>query len=692
MGISDSLCPTMCQSEFHRRSPMPAAFYAVLCACAFAQPVMAVDYVKDIKPLLKERCVSCHGTVKQKGDMRLDAGVLIKRDVQHALLERVTSSDEDERMPPEGKRLSAEQIELLRQWIAAGAPFPQEEVIPKKPSEHWSFQPVERPVLPASAFDHPIDAFVFGKREAASRANAQALLRRVHLDLTGLPPTIQEQEGFAMSGDLGAVIDDLLGRPEYGERWARHWLDVVRYADSNGYERDAEKPFVWRYRDYVIEALNKDKPFDRFVIEQLAGDELPKRSIETVTATGFLRLGHWDDEPADPLTDRYDQLDDIVSTTGQAFLGLTIGCARCHDHKFEPLATRDYYSLVAVFNPLQRPAKGRTELTVHIDGAEVYAWREPSAKAPETHVLVRGSPTRFGDLVEPAVPVILVKQQPSFAPSNAATTQRRLGLAQWIASEQNPLTARVIVNRVWQQHFGQGLVTTANDFGLMGAAPSQPELLDWLACWFMHDAQWSLKKLHRLILTSRAWQMSKSTDSLMRYRRLEVEAIRDSMLAVSGQLNPKRFGPAMKPAIPKAALEANTDKEKVWQPSNEREASRRSIYAFIKRGLVIPMLETLDLADTVSSCPQRQITTVAPQALSLFNGEFVNQQAQHFATRLKREAGGDAEKRIALGWKLALCREPSRGEMEMMRSFLQEQSLEQACRVILNLNEFVYPE
>ncbi len=310
-----------------------------------------------------------------------------------------------------------------------------------------------------------------------------------------------------------------------------------------------------------------------------------------------------------------------------------------------------------------------------VDGTEVYSWQEPSAKAPETHVLVRGSPTRFGDLVGPAVPAILVKQQPSFPAPSDKTTQRRLGLARWMASEQNPLTARVMVNRVWQQHFGQGLVSTANDFGLMGAAPENPELLDWLAHWFMHDAGWSLKKLHRLILTSRAWQMSKTPESLMRYRRLEVEAIRDSMLAVSGRLNPKRFGPAMKPGIPQAALEANTDKDKIWKASDEIEASRRSIYAFIKRGLVVPMFETLDLADTVSSCPQRQVTTVAPQALSLFNGEFVNQQAGHFAARL-----------------LALCREPTAKEMEKMRVFLQEQPLEQACRVILNLNEFVYPE
>jgi mono/diheme cytochrome c family protein len=692
-----------------RRSPFIALGFVVATTLAHAAG-SGVDYTKDIKPLLKEKCVSCHGSVKQKGKLRLDAGALILKggenpvviagDSGHSdLLARLGSDDKDERMPPEGKRLTAEQIELVRRWIDAGAPYPKDEIIPKTPAEHWSFQPVRPPPVPQTKDQawvrNPIDAFVLATREkeglaAPTDAKPLALLRRLHLDLTGLPPTPAEQERFAREPALAPLIDDLLARPEYGERWARHWLDVVRYADSNGYERDAEKPFVWRYRDYVIEALNRDKPFDRFVLEQLAGDELPERSVETVVATGFLRLGHWDDEPADPATDRFDQLDDIVSTTGQAFLGLTIGCARCHDHKFEPLSTRDYYSLVAVFNPLERPRNGRTEQTLTVEGTAIYAWRE-SAKAPETHVLTRGSPARPGDLVEPAVPAILAPSQPPFPPPRA-TTQRRLGLAQWIAGAQNPLTARVIVNRVWQQYFGQGLVATANDFGLMGAPPTQPELLDWLANWFMHDAGWSLKKLHRLILTSHAWQTAKLPSAPVRYRRLEVEAIRDSMLAVSGQLNPKRFGPAMKPGIPKAVLEANTDKEKIWKASDEREASRRSIYAFIKRGLVVPLLETLDLADTVSSCPQRQITTVAPQALTLFNGDFVNQQARHLATRLRREVGDDPAQQIALAWRLALCRDPSPSEAESIRAFLQEESLEQACRVILNLNEFVYPE
>lgn len=703
---------------------------SIAISIALVSVASAADYEKDIKPLLKERCVSCHGTVKQKGGLRLDAGSLILKGGKHTivtpghsdasvLLERVLSTIADEQMPPEGARLTASQIEALRQWIDSGSKVPNNEPVPKSPAEHWSFQPVKRPAITKSPHTHPIDAFVFGQADAPPAATPRALLRRLHLDLTGLPPTIAEQDAFTQSSHssheshtpYSAMIDNLLSRPEYGERWARHWLDVVRYADSNGYERDAEKPFVWRYRDYVIEALNKDKPFDRFIVEQIAGDELNQESgvqnLESVIATGFLRLGHWDDEPADPAADRYDQLDDIVSTTGQAFLGLTIGCARCHDHKFEPLSQRDYYGLVAVFNPLQRPAKGRTELTVKVGEADVYTWKQLEGTIPATHVLLRGSPTRLGDAVEPASPAIV---------SQPLAQKSRLGLAQWIASPDNPLTARVIVNRVWQQHFGAGLVSTANDFGLMGAPPSHPELLDWLAHWFVHDAKWSLKKLHRLILTSRAWQqatsskeqgarrMEKDTRAESRapssmppapcftYRRLEVEAIRDSMLAVSGQLNPKRFGPAMRPAIPAAALEANTDKDKIWKASDEREASRRSIYTFIKRGLVVPMLETLDLADTVSSCPQRQVTTVAPQALTLFNGDFVNAQVRHFAARLKREAGDDAEKQITLAWRLALCREPSATELAQMKSFLQTEPLEQLCRVVLNLNEFVYPE
>src|SRR6185503_13630949 len=536
------------------------------------------DYQRDIKPILRDRCYSCHSRLKQKSDLRLDAGALILKGGKHGsvvvpgdagtspLIERVSTTVEDERMPPEGKPLTPDQVALLKGWIKAGAPFPKDEIVPPTPAEHWAFQPVRRPQEPAVKNKNwprnPIDRFILAKLEGngwqpARPAEPYALLRRVHLDLTGLPPTLAEQDTFLKDPSpaaLDKVIDSLLARTAYGERWARHWLDVVRYADSNGYERDAEKPFVWRYRDYVINALNADKPFDRFVREQLAGDELPDTSAETLIATGFLRLGHWDDEPADPATDRFDQLDDIVSTTAQAFLGLTLACARCHDHKFEPFTQRDYYGMVAVFNPLERPRNGRTELTVpagdpaqvavlaerdkkiaelktqtnELAAAEIerriarlreatpdlpqaYCFNEPSPTAPPTHVLTRGSASRPGAEVPPLTPAVLIKHQPAFPAPSSRTSQRRLGLADWIASPNNPLTARVLVNRVWQQHFGHGLVRTPNDFGLMGEAPTHPELLDWLADWFVHEGGWSLKRLHRLILTSATWRQAVRT-------------------------------------------------------------------------------------------------------------------------------------------------------------------------------------
>ncbi|MCA9190864.1 MAG: PSD1 domain-containing protein [Planctomycetales bacterium] len=650
---------------------------------------MAIDYESQVKPLLKQRCSSCHGAFKQESGLRLDAAKLIPSAIHEELLDRLTTLDSTRRMPPEGEPLSEDQIKTVSAWIKQGAPGPEHESVLSSPSEHWAFQPLRMVRTPESDHANPIDAFVFGELPASASASPTALMRRVYLEMLGMPPTLRQQEQFN-SRSWNDTLDQVLSNPDYGQRWARHWLDVVRYADTNGYERDAEKPFVWRYRDYVIDAFNDDKPFDRFVMEQVAGDELTDATLESHVATGFLRLGHWDDEPADPLTDRFDQLDDIVNTTSQAFLGLTLGCARCHDHKFEPLTQQDYYGLVDVFAPLERPREGRKELTVKIDGVEVYSWHEPNTTVPATHILVRGSPLRPAKPVAPAVPAILVSKQPEFPTAGKTTTRRRLGLAQWLV--QHPLTARVIVNRIWQYHFGIGLVETSNDFGLSGSPPRHQKLLDWLAYWFVHDANWSIKKLHRLILTSQAWQAAKGPETLVQYRRLEVEAIRDSMLAVSGALNSECAGPPMRPSIPLAAVEANTDRASVWAPSSLDQASRRSIYAFIKRGLVIPMFETLDLADTVSSCSQRQITTVAPQALTLFNGEFTQQQAIYFADRLRREAGNDHGSQVRLAWQLALCRLPTVAEERSSIQFLSQETLEQLCRVIFNLNEFVYSE
>ncbi|MGE3780063.1 MAG: DUF1549 domain-containing protein, partial [Pirellulaceae bacterium] len=355
-----------------------AVVWRLACGDAGANATETVDYVRHVKPLLLSRCSSCHGPANQEAQLRLDAGrhvlsgsgagsVVVPGSASRSkLIQRISAEDADERMPPKGPGLTPAEIALLARWIDSGAAYPADESVASSPREHWSFQPLRRPPVPTVADRawpiHDLDRFVLARLERAGwRPNPPAeparLLRRVFLDVTGLPPTPQEQSAFLASPTRDryeSLVAELLNRDSYGERYARHWLDVARYADSNGYERDAAKPEVWRYRDYVIRALNRDLPFRRFILEQLAGDELPDADTETVIATGFLRLGPWDDEPADFESDRYDQLDDIVHTTCQAVLGLTMGCARCHDHKFDPLTARDYYGMVAVFDPLVR--------------------------------------------------------------------------------------------------------------------------------------------------------------------------------------------------------------------------------------------------------------------------------------------------------------------------------------------------
>jgi len=707
---------------------------------------------------------------------------------------------------------------------------------------HWSYQPVRNPKIPAVKLGswprNSIDYFVLARLEQAKLApstevSQEMFLRRIFLDVLGFPPTLKEQRRFLDDPSEKAVkklVDSLLARPGYGERWGRHWLDVVRYADTNGYERDSIKPSVWRYRDYVIDALNKDKPYDRFILEQLAGDELPDSNSESVIATSFYRLGPWDDEPADPQQDRYDQLDDITRTTGEAFLGMTVGCARCHDHKYEAFSTHDYYSMVAVFNTLKRPQSGRTELdrpagsrveiakqadrdrqiaelktqvqsirnqfqaeflksgkcslpkeavaaflaepgkrndqekalvskyenqlqqeiqkaspaefkqkvseknqriqhflTKLPDLPQAYVMEETSPQVPESRLLLRGRASSPGRVVHPMVPTVLVKQQPKFLEPGKQTSRTRLSYARWVADEKNPLTARVIVNRIWQQHFDFGIVRSANDFGIMGEPPTHPELLDWLAHWFMHDAKWSLKELHRLILTSSTYRMSQEfreaanavdlqNELFWRFpsRRLSVEALRDSMLSVSGQLNRKMHGPGTYLYVPKEALEGHSDPGKIWKPFNEGEASRRTVYAFVKRSLVVPILESLDLCDTTRSSEQRKVTSIPPQALILFNGNFVNRQSEHLTNRLIAEVGVNQKDQVVRAYQLALCRVPSKAELDTMQNFLDQQRAElldktgpaeikkseeqaqrlaliQLCRVIYNLNEFAYP-
>jgi hypothetical protein len=472
----------------------------------------------------------------------------------------------------------------------------------------------------------------------------------------------------------------------------------------------------------------------------------------------------------------------MINTTSQVFLGLTLACARCHNHKFEALTMHDYYRMAAIFNTLQRPRKDRTEFDLPAGSREQvrvvternreivglgmtsfrvplspgdrlvgaveriavgkriselratspdlprgYFLTEPTPKAPATHLLIRGKASRPGPETEPGMPAVLVDRQPTFLPPDEHTSRRRLTLACWIASAENPLTARVIVNRVWQYHFGEGLVRTPSDFGVKGEAPTHPEMLDWLAHWFVKNG-WSVKRLHRLILSSNTYRMSKRWNEaygpadpedrqLWRfpYRRLEVEAIRDSVLSVSGQLNRRMNGHGMFPAVPKEALEGSSDPDKIWKASEENEASRRTVYATVKRSMVVPLLDVLDFCDTARTTAKRNITSVAPQALSLFNGEFVNRQAAHLASRLEREAGRDPDKQIERAYALALCRPPQTKERAAMIAFLERQTeklaketgehgkaispdaarheaLVQLCRVIFNLNEFVYPD
>jgi len=719
-----------------------SALGGLLCLAGWAA---AVDYETEVRPLLAKRCVGCHGPALQASHLRLDrkssvlkggesgiASVEPGSAAKSLLIRYVSGKDPKLVMPPAGPRLTADEVALLSRWIDEGAAWPEAGEAERKAEDprlkHWAWQPVRKPEAPSvkdtAWVRNPIDAFVLAKLEARGwkpnpPAKRSDLLRRIYLNVIGLPPSVREQDAF--QGDFDAEAKRLLARPEYGERWARHWLDVVRYGDTNGYERDATKPLVWQYRDYAIRAFNEDMPYDRFVLEQLAGDELPEANARTMIATGYNRLGPWDDEPADPAEDHFDQLDDIVSTTSQAFLGLTLGCARCHNHKFEPLTTRDYYSMVAVFHGLTRPRKGRTELDRPVgDWTEVqhheahgepdlprgYFMEERSPKPPATHILIRGKAGSLGPEVEP-VPPALIAAGFEPMPAGPRTSQRRLAFAKWLVSKGNPLAARVMANRVWQWNFGEGLVRTPNDFGVMGTKPTHPELLDWLAAWFMENG-WSVKKLNALILGSNTYRMSKAAGAqaegtrymaedpentlLWRapYKRLEAEAILDSMAAVSGRLNAKMYGPPVYPEIPKEALEGSSDPDKIWKPYDAAEGERRAVYMIVKRSLMVPLLEVLDFCDTARSAAQRQSTSVAPQALQLFNGGYVNRQAKAMAERLRREVGSDPVRQVEHAFRLALARVPRPDEARRMHAFLAEQPLEELCRVILNMNEFVY--
>lgn len=906
-------------------------------------------FEKNVLPILRANCQNCHNPTKHKGSldltslekMRAGGGsgeVFVPGFAKESLLFQLIQEDGAPHMPPK-KQLAAAEIKAIGDWIDS-LPKPSqpagERMITEKDRQHWAFRPLTKPA-PPGAEGHPIDAFLELKRReqglrSVGPATKQELIRRATYDLTGLPPTPEEVQTFVKDEAADAyerLLDRLLESPAYGERWGRFWLDLARYADSDGFEFDVDRPHAFRYRDYVIKSMNADKPYNRFILEQLAGDELFPHKPEAQVATGFCRNGPTIDNQQSE-KNRLDELDDIVSTTSSVFLGLTLGCARCHDHKYDPISQKDYYEMLAIFNsrekilapvgtPEERQAyrarreiydaelkQLRDELSALTPSAQRFAgeWRiernelvqeaikpdvrlffgDPNwtdyiveleakrtggqegfliavrASSPEnfywvhfggwgnrshgveievdgqrklaaplkpgsvdndkwhrirlavigqnlkaflddelifdlaidkhekggvglgawstqnrfrnlrirsldgetlhaglprlanaekldpetertrrerrsqiqkqiadlektkpqplvapairdgsrtprkTHLLLRGDHRTPAAEVQPNIPAVLRLEPLAFdqeGPSSK-TTGRRSVLAKWLASPENPLTARVMANRVWQLHFHRGLVETPSNFGRNGSAPSHPELLDWLAGQFI-DNGWRLKPLHKLIMTSAAYrqattldqeQWKKDPEDVFYWRfapkRLEAEAIRDSMLFASGKLNPTMFGPGVKPRIhPSIIATGSTPKWPVVDKEGP-EHWRRSVYVFIKRSVLHPLMEGFDAPTATQSCEKRLHTTVPTQALMLLNNEFVGEQARFLAERVRLEAGDDAGKQIDRAFWLTLCRAPTAKERDLALDFLKTQPLADFCHVLFNLNEFVY--
>ncbi len=764
-----------------------------------------------VYPLFQQRCLPCHGQnaeeIEGDFDMRTRAGVLrgggsgepavIPGKPERSPLYRAVLRDEEDdwpEMPPkENDKLSKKEIEAIRIWIAGGAPWPNAARIEWLQREYrrtagddtvvvptsggltpqwtqrryarqdvWAYQPLRR-VSPPPGAEHPIDAFLLARLpkglDVAPPADRATWIRRATFDLTGLPPTPEEVDAFVADTRPDAyvrVIRRLLASPHYGEQWARHWLDVVRYADSAGFANDFERPNAWRYRDYVIRSFNQDKPYDQFVREQIAGDEIAPDNPEMLIAVGFLRMGPWEQTgmSVSRLT-RQMWLDDVTAAVGQVFLAQPLQCARCHDHKFDPVPTRDYYAIQAVFATTQfaerdvpfLPEENRSAFSWHRRYHEmrkaateelaktipekkttpddfgrdriVRKWRilwkwgddryRPIAlsvysgktryysrvvgrlrmpKDPEAEgVLEETAILRGGDLFSPIEPVRPGVLSATGIPAEIPTTirGRRKAFAEWLTRPDNPLTARVIVNRVWQYHFGRGIAGNPNNFGATGKKPTHPELLDWLARQFMEHG-WSLKYLHELIMTSQAYQRSSThphperlaeldplgtSYAVFQPRRLDAEEIRDAMLAVSGELNREMGG---LPARPDMNLEAALQPRMImgtFAPSYvpdplPSQRNRRSIYALKLRGQRDPFMTVFNQPSPDESCERRDTSNVAPQALTLMNSQESADRALAFAARVLAETEDD-EAAIRRAFRLAFGRAPDREELEAVR-------------------------
>ena len=841
-----------------------------------------ITFTEHIRPIMERSCWNCHGAAVQLSDLDLrtrddalkggaSGPAIVPGRAEESRLFRVVSGLDQPVMPMDGSRLTDTEVAAVRAWINDGAHWDSgsattapaalaaaegaDAELPPGARDYWAFQQPRQAVVPKSTrFDHPIDRFLDQARReagvtAAPRADRLTRLRRASLDLTGLPPTPSQIERFMADTDRGAwerLIDRLLASPQYGERWGRHWMDVARYADSTGFEQDYRRPNAWRYRDYVIDAFNKDKPYSQFLREQIAGDELDHTTDETRIATGFLRAGpRVQFREKDNPERRHDYLDDVLATLGRGVLGMTVHCARCHDHKFDPILQRDYYSLQAsIFGyvevdwplldreeaaayretnaeidrlqqPLRdevaaietpyrerlrldmirerfpenvqlaamKPATERTageqllaaqvlslnpprrqvnealtpedrvavtdlreqiaalddtrppepaiaEIVTDGDyrfapdgpGDEIIGCPEcrtppdepgtflheegaPPYEPPPSRFLIRGDPFSPGSETAPGFLTVATYGDPPTAipRQNGRTSGRRLALAHWVTSHDNPLTARVFVNRIWHHHFGRGIVRTLDNLGRMGDPPTHPELLDWLAVEFM-DRGWSIKEMHRLLMTSEAYQMAASYQSavntaadldnqlLWRYRsqRLEAEALRDAIMTVSGGIDLTVGGPPVFPYVPEEILKASGEKGYWDNQPDGPDVWRRSVYVYRRRSLGFPFFDTFDLPDQNQTAAARNVSTVATQALTLMNNAFVLRQAQLFADRLQESAPDDLDRQIDLAYRIALTRAPSAAEATVAQTLVTEQSLVDLTHVMLNLNEFLY--
>jgi len=630
---------------------------------------------------------------------------------------------------------------------------------------HWSFVAPTHHAPPAFAdaaaqswLRTSVDAFVLDRLRAKALAPAPAadrttLMRRLSFDLVGLPPTPQEIAAFVSDSAEDAyerLVDRLLASPRYGERWAQHWLDVVRFAESDGFEYDRLRPGMWRYRDYVIRSFNEDKPVGRFLLEQLAGDEIDPGNQELQIAAGFQRLGpvRRNAGNQEVAFSRNEVLTEMTDAVGMVVLGLTVGCARCHDHKFDDFSQTDYYRLQAfmaathehsivladakthadwkarsdkITKEIKRlkdqlavaSAEERERLQVVLRDVEnklpaplpsVATVRDVAAERTAIHVLRRGLPERKGKRVEPGFPSALAATVPVKLPDDAQPSPRSV-LARWLTDTKHPLTARVFVNRVWQYHFGRGLVETSNDFGVGGSRPSHPELLDYLAGEFVAQGM-HLKPLHRLIVLSSTYRQGAATPAMAKKsrtidpdnrllwqfprQRLSAEALRDAMLAAAGRLNLKAGGESVVVPVEKDLVNLLYDPRQ-WQVTHDqREHDRRSIYLLAKRNLRLPFGQVFDQPDLQTSCPRREASTHALQALELLNGDLANELAGAFAQRLRREAGPDHARQVNLAYLLTAGRPPLEAELARSLRFLEGQSLREYALAMYNLNAFLY--